>query len=75
MLLLYFTWIVFLFKSRVINYNIRDEYILVESIQGSFRQVSVEKIGDTAGRQCICMALFAIAYASFKRLGVWKKCD
>ena len=21
------------------------------------------------------MALFAIAYASFKRLGIWKKCD
>ena len=60
----------FLFKSRVINYNIGDEYILVESIQGSFRQVSIEKIGDTDGKQCTCMALFAIAYASFKRLGV-----
>ena len=50
-----------------------DEYILVNSIQGSFHQGNVEKFGDTAGRQCTCMALFAITYASFKRLGIWKK--
>ena len=52
-----------------------DEYILVNSIQGSFHQGNVEKFGDTAGRQYTCMALFAIAYASFKRLGILQKCD
>ena len=52
-----------------------DEYILVNSISGSFDQCNVEKFGDTAGRQCTCMALFAIANASFKGLGIWKKCD
>ena len=61
--------------SRVINYTIGDEYILVNSIQGSFHLGNVEKFGDTAGRQCTCMVLFAIAYASFKRLRIWKKCE
>ena len=51
-----------------------DEYILANSIQGSFHQGNVEKFGDTAVRQYTCMALFAIAYASFKRLGIWQKC-
>ena len=75
MLLLYFIWIVFLYKSRAVNCNMGDEYILVNSMQGSFHQGNVEKFGDTTGRQCTCMALFAIAYGSFKRLGIWKKCD
>ena len=52
-----------------------DEYVLVNSIQGSFHQGNVEKFWDTARRQCTCMALFAIVYVSFKRLGIWKKCD
>ena len=52
-----------------------DEYILVNSMQGSFHQGNVEKFGDTTGRQCTCMALFEIAYGSFKRLGIWKKCN
>ena len=65
----------FLYKSRVVNYNMGGEYILVNSTQGFFHQGNVEKFWDTAGRQCTCMALFAIAYTSFKRLGIWKKCD
>ena len=64
----------FLYKSKVINYNMVDGYILLNSIQGSFQQGNVEKFGDIAGRQFTCMALFAIAYASFKRFGMWKKC-
>ena len=74
MLLLYFTWIVFLYKSKVINYNMGDyilvyiEYILVHSIQRSFHQGNDEKHGDTVGGQCTCIALFAITCASFKRL-------
>ena len=60
----------FLYTSRVINYNMGDAYILVNNMQGSFHQGNVEKFGDTAGRQCTCMALFAIAYASFKSLGI-----
>ena len=51
------------------------EYILANGIQGSFHQGNVEKFGDTAGRHCTCMSLFAIAYDSFKRLGIWNKCD
>ena len=57
-------------KSGIINYNMGDEYILVNSVQGSFHQGNVEKFGDTAGRQCTCIALFTIAYASFKRLAI-----
>ena len=52
-----------------------NEYILVNSMQGSFHQGNVGKYGDTAGRQCKCRTLFAIAYVSFKRLGIWRKCD
>ena len=36
------------------------EYILVQG--------NDEKHGDTVGGQCTCIALFAIACASFKRL-------
>ena len=43
---------------------------LLNSMQGSFHQGNIEKFGDTAGRQCTCMALFAIAYASFKKLNI-----
>ena len=52
-----------------------DQYIIVNSIQGSFHQGNVEKFGDTSGRQSTCMTLFAIAYPSFKRLGIWNNCD
>ena len=51
------------------------EYILANSIQGPFHQGNVERFGDTAGRHCPCMSLFAMAYDSFKRLGIWNKCD
>ena len=30
---------------------------------------------DTAAKQCTCMMLFEIAYASFRRLDIWKKYD
>ena len=43
-----------------------DEYILVNSMQGSFHQGNVEK--DTAGRQWACMVLFAIAYNHFHNI-------
>ena len=58
----------FLHKSGVINYNMGDEYILVNSMQGSFHQGNVEKIEDTAGRQWAYMALFAIAYNHFHNI-------
>ena len=52
-----------------------DVYILVNSIPGSFHQANFEKFGETAGRQCTCIALFAIANGRFKRFGIWKKWD
>lgn len=52
-----------------------EDSTLLNSMQGSFHQGNIEKFGDTAGRQCTCMALFAIAYASFKKLNIWGKCD
>ena len=66
---------VLLYKSRVVNYNMEGEYILVNNLHASFHQVNVEKFGDANGRQCTCMAVFSIEYANFKRLGIWKKCD
>ena len=47
-----------------------EDSTLLNSMQGSFQQGNIEKFGDTAGRQCTCMALFAIAYASFKKLNI-----
>ena len=35
----------FLYKLKVINYNMVNGYILVNSIQGSFQQGNVEKFG------------------------------
>ena len=52
-----------------------DQYIIVNSIQGSFHQGNVEKFGEMSGRQCTCMTLFTIAYLSFKSLGIWNNCD
>ena len=46
-----FIFHMFRYKSRATNYNMRDEYMLVNSIQGSFHQGNVEKFGDTAGEQ------------------------
>ena len=51
-----------------------EDYTLLNSIQGSFHQGAIEKFCDTAGRQCTYMTLFAIAYASFRRLDIWRKC-
>ena len=52
-----------------------DQYIIVNTIQGSFHQGNVEKFGEMSGRQCTCKTLFTIAYLSFKSLGIWNNCD
>ena len=52
-----------------------EDYILLNSMQGSFHQRNIDKFGDTAGKQFICMVHFAIAYANFRKLNIWRNCD
>ena len=52
-----------------------EDYILLNSMQGSFHQRNIDKFGDTAGKQFACMVHFAIAYVNFRKLNIWRNCD
>ena len=46
----------------------------VKITQGSFHQGN-EKFGQTAGKQCMCNALFSIAFSNIKNQGNWDCID
>ena len=43
-------------------------------VQGSFNQGNVA-FGETAGIQCVCLALFAIIYSTMKEISRWFQSD
>ena len=47
---------------------------LCKVVQGSFNQVNVV-LGETAGIQCTCMALFVISYPNIKEISRWYQSD
>ena len=47
---------------------------LCEVVQRSFNQGNVV-LGETAGIQCVCMALFAISYSTVKDISRWDQSD
>ena len=47
----------------------------IKSVQGSFHQGNLEKFGETAGIQCSSNCFFAICYAQFRKLSLWKTHD
>ena len=49
------------------------DYILPNSIQGSFHQGYVNIFGATSGGQCSCMALYAIVLPSLKVIHSWQQ--
>ena len=49
-------------------------YTIVKLVQGSFHQGHT-KFGETAGRQCVCNALLAIAWSKIKKVSLWRSAD
>ena len=49
-------------------------YSITKSVTGSNNQGDL-KYGETAGKQCMCNALYAIGWALIRRIGNWKKDD
>ena len=47
---------------------------LCKVVQGSFNQGNIV-LGETAGIQCTCMALFAISYPNIKEISRWYQSD
>ena len=47
-------------------------YTILKSVTGSFNQASTI-FGETAGRQCVCNSLIAIARSIIRRVGIWTK--
>ena len=47
-------------------------YEIIRSIQGSFNQGNVALFGETAGRQCVCNALFSICWSVVRDICNWK---
>ena len=47
-------------------------YQVIRSVQGSFTQGNVALIGETAGRQCACNALFSICWSVVRDICNWK---
>ena len=45
--------------------------MVLKSILGSFHQGCLEKFGESSGKQCSCMALYAIVYSSVKSVSRW----
>ena len=58
-------------SSLMTTINVRNTYS-VSFVQGSFHQANQLRFPTTPGRQCSCIAMFAIVYSAFKAV---KFCD
>ena len=47
-------------------------YEIVRTVQGSFNQGHVALLGETAGRQCVCKALFSICWLVVREISFLK---
>ena len=43
-----------------------DDYVIISSVQDHFHQSNASSVGETAGRQCLCMVLLT-------RIKLWGK--
>ena len=50
-------------------------YEIKRSVWGSFNQGNVALFGETAGRQCVCNALFLICWSVVRDICNWKSVD
>ena len=48
---------------------------IVRPVQGSFNQGNVSLLGETAGRQCACNALFSVCWSVVREISFWKTID
>jgi hypothetical protein len=49
-------------------------YSILKSVLGSFHQGN-DQFGETAGRQCVCNALFSIYWSNVVSVPYWNKID
>ena len=54
--------------------NLGPSYSLLKTISGSFHQ-GHPKFGKRAGAQCACNALFAIWWATVRKISIWESLD
>ena len=45
-------------------------YSIMKSVTGTCHQGDIAKFGETAGRQCLCNAMYAIAWSIVKHIGL-----
>ena len=50
-------------------------YSIMKSVTGTCHQGDIAKFSETAGRQCLCNAMYAIAWSIVKRIGLWTNID
>ena len=50
-------------------------YQLIKSIQGTFNQGNISLFGNTAGKQCSCIALFSLFWCHIKQVSRWDSLD
>ena len=55
--------------------NPGPKYNIMKSVTGTCHQGDIAKFGKTAGRQCLCNAMYAIAWSIVKRIGLWSQHD
>ena len=54
-----------------IETNPGPAYTIMKSVTASYHQGDTTIFGDTAGRQCLCNSIYAIAWSLFKNVGLW----
>ena len=62
------------FKFCFVLIFIMNNMNIVKFVQGSFNQ-SHNQFGESAGKQCSCMALTACCWTSVRKTSVWKSTD
>ena len=50
-------------------------YSIMKSVTGTCHQGYIAKFVKTAGPQCLCNAMYAIAWSIVKRIGLWSQHD
>ena len=58
-----------------IETNPGPTYTNMKSVTGTTHQGDITMFGETAGRQCICNAIYAIAWSMTRRIGLWNEQD
>ena len=58
-----------------IETNPGSTYTIMKSVTAFYHQGRISISGETAGRQCLCNSIYAIAWLWFKNVGSWNEQD